>query len=121
MIDSKKMIKNAYKALEEKMAKDIVVIDISKISTISDYFIIASGTSLPHIQSLVYEVVDELAKDGYEDKAVEGDRSSSWVLLDYLDIIVHIFTEEDREFYNLERIWRDGTLVSKEDILGDNE
>lgn len=121
MTDSKEMVKTVYKALDSKKAEDITVIDISKISTLSDYFIITNGTSLPHVQTLVSEVESELSKAGYEVSAVEGGRAATWILLDYLDIVVHVFTKEDREFYNLERIWRDGRFVALKDMFNENE
>lgn len=117
MTESKEMVKIACKALDNKKAEDIVVIDISQISSISDYFIITNGTSIPHVDSLVNELEKDLAIAGFQPKTVEGGRSATWILLDYLDIIVHVFTKEDREFYNLERIWRDGRQVSLESIL----
>ena len=116
MTDSNKMINIVYKALEDKKAEDIKIINISKISTISDYFVIANGSNTPHVQSLVDAVSKELDKEGYDVKTVEGGRSATWILLDYVDIVVHIFTKEDRDFYNLERIWRDGSFLSIKDI-----
>lgn len=121
MTDLKKFIKHAYKVLDDKKAEDITVIDISNISTISDYFIIANGSSSLHVQSLVNSLSSELSKIGYEEKTVEGGRDSTWILMDYLDAIVHIFTREDRSFYNLERIWQDGKVISKKDILSWDE
>lgn len=117
MTEFKKFVKDAYETLDEKKAEDITVIDISNISTISDYFIIANGNNSLHVQSLVNSISSELGKAGYEAKRVEGGRESTWVLMDYLDVIIHIFTREERSFYNLERIWQDGKLISKEDIL----
>lgn len=117
MTDFKKFVKHAYKVLDDKKAEDITVIDISNISTIADYFIIANGSNLPHVQSLTNSIINELAKAGFEAKRIEGSRDSTWVLMDYLDVIIHIFTEEDRSFYNLERIWQDGKFISKEDLL----
>ncbi len=121
MTDTKKFIKYIYKALDDKKAEDITVIDISNNSTISDFFVIANGSNLLHVQSLVNSVVSELGKEGLEAKRVEGGRDSTWILIDYLDVIVHIFSREDRSFYNLERIWQDGKLISKEDVLSWDE
>lgn len=121
MTDREKMVATVYKALDSKKAEDITVIDISKISTLSDYFIITNGTSLPHVQTLVNEVGKELGKAGYEPNTIEGGRAATWVLIDYLDIVIHVFTKEDRDFYNLERIWRDGRFISIKDIINKNE
>lgn len=113
------MVKIVCRALEDKKGEDIVVIDISGLSSIADYFVITNGTNLPHLNTLVREVEKELEDEGYTPNSIEGGRSSTWVLLDYADIIVHVFTKEDREFYNLERIWRDGRRVPLKDILGE--
>lgn len=116
MDQSKKMAKIACLSLAEKKAEDVRVIDISKVSTIADYFIIANGTNKNQVQTLIDTVQDDLFKAGYESKQVEGYGSASWVLLDYGDIIVHIFSKEDRLFYDLERIWRDGTSIDVESL-----
>lgn len=116
MDNSKKMVKLAYEALEEKKGEDIQVIEIKDISIIADYFIIANGTNSSQVDALVNSVSDHLSKHGYEPKRIEGVRSASWILMDYGDVVVHVFSKEDRLFYNLERIWRDGKLVSKEQL-----
>ena len=113
---SKEIAKISYKALDDKKAEDIKVIEIGDISVIADYFIIANGTNSSQVQALVDNVQQELTKHGYEPKRIEGVRSASWVLLDYGDVVVHIFSQEDRLFYDLERIWRDGKLISKEQL-----
>lgn len=117
MTESKQMVKRICQVLDGKKAEDITVIDISQISSISDYFIVTNGTSLPHVQTLVDEISRELSKLDYKPNTVEGGRSATWILLDYIDVVIHVFTKEDREFYNLERIWRDGRFVSLKDIL----
>lgn len=111
------MVRIAYEALDKKKGKDIKVIKIDEISTIADYFIIASGTNSSQISALHEEVEESLSKNGYEPKRIEGIRSTNWILMDYGDIIVHVFSEEDREFYDLERIWRDGKILEKEELL----
>lgn len=116
MDNSKKMAKLAYHALEEKKGEDITVIEIKDISIIADYFIIANGSNSSQVDALVNSVKEVLGKEGFEPKRVEGIRSASWILMDYGDLIVHVFSKEDRLFYNLERIWRDGKTVSKEEL-----
>lgn len=111
MNKSKEMTKIAFQALEDKKAEDVRIIDISGVSVLADYFIIANGTNENQVKALVDNVQEELYKAGYEAKQVEGYRSGSWILLDYGDIIVHVFSKEDRLFYDLERIWRDGKEV----------
>lgn len=113
---SKEMARLAYEALDDKKAVDIKVISIGDISVIADYFIIANGTNAPQVTALVDNVQEVLGRKGYEPKRIEGIRTSNWVLMDYGDIVVHVFSEEDRLFYDLERIWRDGKLVNKEEL-----
>jgi len=98
-------------ALEEKKARDIRVIDIQELTTIATYFIICSGTSTTHIKTLADEVEVKLKEKGVAPLRLEGYNGARWVLIDYGDIVVHIFHEEDREFYNLERLWQDGRAV----------
>ena len=98
------MAKLACRALDEKKGKDIKVIDIHEVSVIADYFVVDN--------------VDEtLGRAGFEAKQIEGTRNSSWVLMDYGDMIVHVFDEENRLFYDLERIWRDGKVLDVNEFL----
>lgn len=112
MNQSAEMVKIAAKALEDKKAEDIRVIDIREISTIADFFVIANGTNANQLAAMRDAVDEELYKAGYHTKQVEGNQNSTWILMDYNDIIVHIFSDESRTFYDLERIWRDGKEVS---------
>lgn len=116
MDNSKLMTRLAYEALDEKKGEDIQVIEIKDISIIADYFIIANGTNSSQVNAMVDGVSEKLGKQGFEPKRIEGVRSASWILMDYGDIVVHVFSKEDRLFYNLERIWRDGKTVSKEQL-----
>ena len=109
---AKEMAKLAFKALEEKKAVDIKLIDISEVSVLADYFIIASGTNRNQVQALADNVEETLHKAGYPVKQTEGYRTANWVLMDYGDIIVHVFDSENRLFYDLERIWRDGKNIT---------
>lgn len=108
---SKEMAKLVIQALEDKKAEDIKVIDISEVSVIADYFIIANGNNRSQIQALSDNVEENLGKAGYHVKQIEGYQNASWVLLDFNDVIIHIFDKENRLFYDLERIWRDGKLI----------
>ena len=98
-------------ALDEKKGEDIRVIDISGISVIGDYFVITNGTSDSQVRALVENVEEKMHKAGYAAKETEGHRSGAWVLIDFGDVIVHIFDRENRQFYNLERIWNDGKRI----------
>ena len=111
MADSKDRLKVIIDALQDKKAEDIRVIDISNVSVIADYFVIASGSNTNQIQAMVDNVEEEMFKAGFDDPKVEGYNTASWILLDYTDVIVHVFSEDDRAFYNIERIWRDGKEV----------
>ncbi len=91
--------------LESKKAKDIKKIDIKNKTTIADYFIIASGTSTTHVKSLADNLEEELKKNNVYPKKIEGYDTGSWILLDYDNIIVHIFTESERQNYSLEDLW----------------
>ena len=110
MEDLKEIVRLVYQALEEKKAEDITIIDISNISVISDYFIVASGSN----QNQLLAMQDEV--HGIDVKPIEGNRSSTWILMDYEDIIVHLFSKEDRLFYNLERIWQDGVVIDPAEL-----
>ena len=114
MEQSKEMARIACKALEEKKGEDICVIDIADVSVLADYFIIASGSNANQVQAMTDNVEEILGKAGYEPRQIEGYRSANWILMDYGDIIVHVFCREDRLFYDLERIWRDGKVVETE-------
>lgn len=114
---SKKMTKLAIEALENKKAEDIRIIDISNVSVLGDYFILATGNNRNQIQTISNEVERLLSMNGYPVKQVEGYDTANWILLDFGDIIIHIFDKDNRLFYNLERIWRDGLDVSPNDLL----
>ena len=113
---AKQIVKTAVRALNDKKGEDIKVIDISKVSTVADYFIIANGTNIPQVEALVDNVTEELLKEKIHAERVEGIRSSGWILMDYNDVVIHVFSKEDRLFYDLERIWRDGTEVNAEEL-----
>ena len=116
MDQSKEMARIAYNALSDKKGEDIKIIDITGISVLADYFIIANGNSDSQVNALVDNVEEELHKAGYPLKQREGQASGSWVLLDFGDIIVHVFYRENRLFYDLERIWKDGKDISVEEL-----
>ncbi|MBO5564107.1 MAG: ribosome silencing factor [Lachnospiraceae bacterium] len=114
--DALMLARKAIYALEDKKAKDIKVIDISEVSVLADYFIIASGRNSTQIQTLSDAVIKALGEEGVTTKQVEGYQNAQWVLLDFGDLIVHIFDEENRLFYDLERIWLDGKQINPEEL-----
>lgn len=111
MNKSKEMTRLAIQALEDKKGNDIRVIDIQDVSIIADYFIIASGNNRNQVQTMADNAEEVLGRAGFEPRQLEGYGTASWILMDYNDIIIHIFSKEDRLFYDLERIWRDGKSV----------
>jgi ribosome-associated protein len=113
---SKKMALMAIDALEDRKGENIKVLDISEISTLADFFIIASGTNVNQVQALADSVQEVLGRAGHMTKNVEGYDSGKWILLDFGDIIVHVFDSENRLFYDLERIWRDGKSIEKDQL-----
>ena len=113
----KELVKLCYKALTDKKASDISVIDISGLSVVADYFIIASGENVRQTEALCDNVEEELYKAGYECRQIEGKQSANWILMDYNDVIVHIFDKENRLFYDIERIWKDGRKIVDIDEL----
>lgn len=113
---SQELAKKAYEYIDEKKGIDIRIIDISKVSVIADYFIIAGGSNLRQIQTIADNVEEKLGKEGVTPKSIEGYQSSNWILMDYRDVIIHIFNQEDRLFYDLERIWMDGNTVEAADL-----
>ena len=113
---SKLIVKKAYDALNDKKGEDIKIIEIGKLSTVADYFIISNGSNAPHVESLVDNVEEELLKENIHAERIEGVKSSGWILMDYNDVVVHVFSKEDRLFYDLERIWRDGKEIDVESL-----
>jgi len=100
-------LKIALKAVDSKKASDITVLDISEIASFANYFLICTGDSSRQIQAIADEIVAKLKESGYRPNHIEGYRNAEWVLLDYLDLVVHIFSKGARAFYDLERLWRD--------------
>ena len=116
-MNAKEMVKLAYEALSDKKGSDIKIIDIGDVTVIADYFIIADGSNPNQVQAMADNVQEVLGRAGCECRQIEGYQNANWILLDYRDVIVHIFCREDRLFYDLERIWRDGkTFVSIDEL-----
>lgn len=107
----------AVKALDGKKGLNIQVIEISDISVLADYMVIATGTSSTHVKALADEVEYRLDEAGISVSHIEGYRSNTWILLDYIDVIVHVFDNEARDFYDLDRMWADGNPVDISGII----
>ena len=101
----------AANILEDKKGKDITVLDISKGAIFADYFVIATGISPLHVKALASDVEKKLVEEGYVLRNKEGYQDGKWILIDFYDVIVHVFTSAEREYYRLERLWDDAELV----------
>ena len=110
-MESIDIAKMAVKLLDDKKAQDIVVLDVGKLTSLGDYFVVCSGTSSTQVKSLADELDEKIKATGIKSRRVENDRASHWVLLDYGDVICHIFYHETRDFYCLERLWGDAPRV----------
>ena len=106
-----KAVSLIYKTLDSKKGMDIKVIDIEKVTPVADYFVIASGTNESQIEAMVDAVDEQMTKAGFAMNHQEGFKRGGWILLDYGAVVVHIFDTESRDFYNLDRIWKDGEHI----------
>ena len=117
MLNAKEIIAVAVKALDDKKGKDLKVLFTADQTTLADYFIICTGTSNTQVRALAEAAEEALSKAGEEPHHIEGHRGGQWTLMDYSSVVVHIFTEEGREFYGLERLWSDAQLVDMSEYL----
>ncbi len=113
---SKEIAKLAISALDDKKAEEIRIIDISEVSVIADYFIIAGGNNPNQIRAMCDNVQEVLERNGHFCKQTEGYETANWVLMDFGDVIIHIFDKENRLLYDLERIWRDGKSMDAKEF-----
>ena len=109
MTESRELALKAARILDEKGANKIVVLDVGHLTSITDYFVIANGRNVQSVHTLAEDLEEKLAELGEEPRRKEGYREAKWIVLDYAHVIVHIFHPEEREFYNIERLWQDGT------------
>ncbi len=113
----KEVLKIAVKAVDDKKASDIVAMDISGVASFADYFLICSGDSSRQIHAIADEVAAKLAAKGYRAAHIEGYNHAEWILLDYVDLVVHIFSKKARAYYDLERLWRDAKTIDVARLL----
>ena len=118
---STEILKTVVKALDSKKAEGIKVLHIQKLTQITDYFVLASGTNVTQVKSLADEVEYKLGQQGLKPQRTEGYQSASWIVLDYSSVIVHVFYPEARKFYDLERLWQDGEEVDISEWLNEGE
>ncbi|MDF2547074.1 MAG: rsfS [Anaerosolibacter sp.] len=114
--ESREMAMSIVKAIDEKKGRDIALLNIQHVSSFADYFVIAHGTSTTHAKAIADAVVDKLEEIGIILDHKEGYNDGTWILLDYMSVVVHVFIEDERYFYNLERVWKDATFENV-DIL----
>lgn len=116
-MQTNELLQKIVQTLEDKKANNICVLDVGELTSLGDYFVVADADNNTHVKSLVDEVEDAVKQAGRVPKRLEKDRSANWIVLDYADVIVHIFHKQAREFYDLERLWADAKVVSVEEIL----
>ncbi len=110
--ESKKLAENIVEIIDDKKGRDTALIDLNGLSILFDYFVITSATNERQVRAIANAVEDELAKEGIEPDKIEGKHSERWIVLDYGDVVVHVFHEDDRDFYNLERLWKEGQNIT---------
>ena len=117
MLNSKELFAVAVQALDSKKGKDIRVLHTEDQTSLADYFVICNGTSSTQVRALADAVEEAMSKAGEEPHHIEGHRGGEWTLLDYSAVVVHVFTEEAREFYSLERLWADADPIDITEYL----
>ncbi len=116
-MDSRKLALLCREFADNKKAENIVILDVRKISSVTDYFVIASGTSEPHLRAIVEEITDQLRQEhAVRPRAVDGTVHGAWVVLDYFDVIVHVMRQDVRERYDLEGLWGDAKAVKPKKV-----
>lgn len=111
-MDSRKLALRCRELADDKKAENLVILDLRKLSTVADYFVIASGTSEPHLRAIVDEIEEKIrAEAGLRPRATDGTVKTNWVVLDYFDVVVHVMRPDVREFYDLEGLWNDAPRV----------
>ena len=113
------LVKAAVQSLDEHKAEDVHVLKVSDITSLADYFILATGNSTTHVRALVDYLDTDLSKRNFKPSRTEGYQTSVWTVLDYDSVVIHIFSEDTRRFYDLERLWQDAETVSAASLLED--
>jgi len=115
-MNTKERVKLIYKAIEDKKGINQKIIDISGVTVLADYLFIVGGNNKNQVQAIADEIEDKLFKEKIKPGHIEGYSTANWILMDYNDIIINIFNEEDRLFYDLERLWQDGKIIDPKDL-----
>ena len=110
-MENLEIVNKMYDVLDDRKAKNVKIIDIHEISIMTDYFVVASAGNINHVHALAEHLEDEMRKIGLHYTHLEGYNAGNWILMDYGDIVIHIFDDASRDFYDIERIWRDGKII----------
>jgi ribosome-associated protein len=111
-MDSKKLALLCRELADQKKAENIVILDMRALTTVTDYFVICTGTSEPHLRAIVHEITDKLREQhNHRPRAIDGSLPATWIVLDYLDVMVHVMRSDTRERYDLEGLWGDAPRV----------
>ncbi len=115
--DIKQILKKMCETLDDKFGEDTMVINVDEVSNLTEYFLVVNGNTTTHVKALAMHIEEAMDKSGVELLHKEGHNGSTWILLDYGRVILHIFDKENREFYNIEKLWSDGITVPVAEIL----
>lgn len=116
-LTSRELLEAAVMILDGKKAENITAINIASISSLADYFLLCSGNSITQVKSLAEELEFKLSQQGINPRRIEGAQTASWIILDYGEVVIHVFYRETRQFYNLERLWADGKTIDLSNLL----
>ncbi len=119
LMDSKELLETVVKAADSKRAEEIVALDVANVSLLADYFVIMQANSERQVKAIADEIEEKVAAAGVQVRDIEGKNAANWVLLDFGDVVVHVFRTETRQFYNLEKLWAEAPLVDVSDWVKD--
>ncbi len=112
-METEKMVEIITNAMDDKKCKSIEKINVTGATIVTDYFIIGTGTSTTHLKSIAGEIMEKMEEAGLPAAHVEGYETAQWICLDFIDVVVHLFLQSEREFYNIEKLWREGGTYNK--------